>query len=420
MQKQLDIRIHSEIDPLEAVILHTPGPEVENMNPENAERALYSDILNLSVASEEYREFQQVLSQISITFEVFDLLKDVLEIPPARDSLILKIKQNEKTGEIGHRLESLKSEELANVLIQGLTKCDDTLTNFISKGRYNLKPLHNFFFTRDSAFVNGNSIFISSMASSVRSREALIMEMIFNHHPQFRKETIAYSDGINDPKNIRFEGGDVITARENVLIIGSGVRTSAQGIDFLIDQLKSDGKTKHILVQELPSEPESFIHLDMAFTLLDEDHCMVFEPLILKNNKFNTVKISVENKKVKKIEYVPNLIEGLKSVGMDLEPVFCGGSKDLWIQVREQWHSGANFFAVGPGKVMGYGRNVYTMDEMDKKGYEVIKASDIINNKTSLKDYKKYVIALEGSELARGGGGARCTTMPIARTTPAQ
>lgn len=420
MQKQLDIKIYSEIDPLEAVILHTPGPEVENMNPENAERALYSDILNLSVASEEYKEFRQVLSQISSTFEVFDLLKDVLEIPPARDGLIQRIKQNEKTGKIGYRLDSLSSEELANVLIQGLTKCDDTLTNFISKGRYSLKPLHNFFFTRDSAFINGNNIFISSMASTVRAREAMIMEMIFNHHPQFRKETISHFDDLQDIKNMRFEGGDVITAREDVLIIGSGVRTSTQGIDFIIDQLRSKGKTKHILVQELPSEPESFIHLDMAFTLLDKDQCMVFEPLILKNNKFNTVKISVENKKVKKIEYVPNLIKGLKSIGMDLEPVFCGGSKDLWIQEREQWHSGANFFAVGPGKVMGYGRNVYTMDEMDKKGYEIIKASDIISNKISLKEYKKYVIALEGSELARGGGGARCMTMPIARTAQPQ
>ena len=97
MKKQVNIGIHSEVDPLEAVILHTPGPEVENMNPENAERALYSDILYLSVASKEYEEFQKILSRISKTFEVSELLKEVLEIPPARDGLIQKIKE---TGEI--------------------------------------------------------------------------------------------------------------------------------------------------------------------------------------------------------------------------------------------------------------------------------------------------------------------------------
>ncbi len=419
MRKQVDIGIYSETDMLDAVILHTPGPEVENMNPENAERALYSDILNLSVASKEYEEFQKVLSGISKTFEVYDLLKEVLDIPPARDGLIQKIISNEKTGEISHQLESLSSEELANILIQGLTKRNDTLTNFLSKGRYSLKPLHNFFFTRDSAFVNGSNFFISSMASSVRSREALIMEMIFNNHPIFRKETICHSDNFKDNKNICFEGGDVITAQEDILIVGKGVRTSTQGIDFIIEHLKSQDRTKHLLIQELPAEPESFIHLDMAFTLLDKNQCMVFEPLILKNNKFNTVKITIENKQVKNIEYVPNLIKGLKSVGMDLEPVFCGGTTDMWIQEREQWHSGANFFAVGPGKVMGYARNVYTMEEMNKKGYEIINASDILNKKTDLNGHSKYVIALEGSELARGGGGARCMTMPIARTRQA-
>jgi len=46
----LAVNVSSEIGELEAVILHPVGREVENMTPENAERALYSDILNLSVA----------------------------------------------------------------------------------------------------------------------------------------------------------------------------------------------------------------------------------------------------------------------------------------------------------------------------------------------------------------------------------
>ena len=49
-----------------------------------------------------------------------------------------------------------------------------------------------------------------------------------------------------------------------------------------------------------------------------------------------------------------------------LIPYFVAG-KDEWAQEREQWHSGANFFAVGPGKVVGYGRNVNTMDEVKTK-----------------------------------------------------
>ena len=88
---------------------------------------------------------------------------------------------------------------------------------------------------------------------------------------------------------------------------------------------------------------------------------MIFEPVILQPNKYQTVQITIENGKVQNIKNVENLIVALKDLGMDLKPIYCGGRKDQWTQEREQWHSGANFFAIGPGKVIGYARNIYTM-----------------------------------------------------------
>ena len=64
---------------------------------------------------------------------------------------------------------------------------------------------------------------------------------------------------------------------------------------------------------------------------------------------------------------MPSLLAVLKELGIDLEPIYCGGQSDPWIQEREQWHSGANFFAMGPGKIIGYGRNVYTLEEVEKR-----------------------------------------------------
>ena len=56
MNPIVEVNVQSEIGKLNGVIIHTPGEEVENMTPENAERALYSDIINLSIARKEYKQ----------------------------------------------------------------------------------------------------------------------------------------------------------------------------------------------------------------------------------------------------------------------------------------------------------------------------------------------------------------------------
>jgi len=217
--------------------------------------------------------------------------------------------------------------------------------------------------------------------------------------------------------NATIEGGDVLVVRDDVLLIGNGARTNTHGIDFILNrlQLNSDARKKYILVQELPYKPESFIHLDMVFTLLDADKCMVYDPIIIQPNRYQTVQITIANGRVEEIKTVDNLLVALKKLGMDLKPVYCGGTTDRWVQEREQWHSGANFVAIGPGKVIGYARNVHTIEEMNKNGFEVIRAKDVIAGRVDLGSYSSYVVTIDGSELPRGGGGARCMTMPVRR-----
>jgi arginine deiminase len=99
--------VTSEIGELEAVILHTPGPEVENMTPGNAERALYSDILNLPVAIEEYQQLRGVLEKVCKTFQVKDLLTEILIDPDVKISLIERICTHEKVLNIKEDLLTL-------------------------------------------------------------------------------------------------------------------------------------------------------------------------------------------------------------------------------------------------------------------------------------------------------------------------
>jgi len=413
----MEINVRSEIGELEGVILHTPGSEVENMTPKNAERALYSDILNLEIAKREYKQISGVLNKLTKTFQVKDLLQGLLQNEKAKQTLIESVCKHEGVEHLKEELSSYDAKILGDLLITGVPLVRSNLTNFLSKERFSLRPLYNFYFTRDASMSVLDEVLIGKMANGVRDRESMIMEAIFNYSPEFKTSTVNPLHNNNFVPETSIEGGDVLIARDDILIIGSGCRTTSRGIDFILETLlrqKDKGK-RHIVIQELPHTPESFIHLDMVFTLLDVDKCMVFEPLIMNPSKYQTVKITIENGMVLSITKENTLLEALKNLGMDLKPICCGGSKDVWTQEREQWHSGANFFAVGPGKVIGYGRNIYTMEEMNKNGFEILPANDVLRGIVRPEDYEKYVITLEGSELPRGGGGARCMTMPVRR-----
>lgn len=414
MSKKINTIINSEIGELEGVIIHTPSHEIENMTPKNAERALYSDILNLSIASSEYSQFKNVLEKHTNTFEVKDLLTDILLNEKVRYDLVEKICRNENIEHLIKKLLILNPKELTTKLFEGVIMEKNTLTNFLNEDRYSLKPLHNVFFTRDASISIFNNVFISNMANKIRERESIIMEAIFDYHPFFSTKTIN-PQNYKSNHDLTYEGGDILIARDDVIIIGQGARTNPKGIDFIVEKIKETKEKRHIIVQELPYSPESFIHLDMVFTFLDVDKCMVYSPLIMKSNRFLTIHITTENGKVISIKEEKNIPEALKKIGMDIKTISCGGDKDLYNQKREQWHSGANFFAMAPGKIIGYGRNQYTIEELNKNGFEILKAKDIIKNKIDIKKHNKYVVTIDGSELARGGGGCRCMTMPVKR-----
>lgn len=405
------VNVGSEYGHLNAVLLHRPGVEIERMTPASAAEALYSDILCKHIVDKEYGSFCGVFEKWTKVYYVEDLLAELMDMPQVREEMVKVCCQLDEVEFLQDYLMQQDSKQLAKMLIEGVAYREGIDPKQFAQGRYTLKPLYNLFFTRDASSSMYGEVLINSMSFRVRQRETVIYKAIFKHI--FQANTICAQDA--DPE-AHTEGGDVQIGGPDFLCIGQGIRTNPKGIQYLAEKFAKERSQFRILTQELPLHPDSFIHLDMVHTFLGAHDLMVYKPMIDKTGLFAgkaTTLITCDNGKITYKE-VPNMLEGLKACGMDMQPVFCGQG-DLWYQDRDQWHSGANFFALDNGKVIGYERNLHTIEALSQAGFEVLPAEDVCSGKINMHDYKKFVVTFKASELPRAGGGARCMTMPINR-----
>ncbi|MBN1449016.1 MAG: arginine deiminase [Bacteroidetes bacterium] len=407
------ISINSEIGRIRRVILHQPGQEIERMTPSNAAEVLYDDIIHLPRALREHNQLEFVLSLFSETHELVDLLRDTFSDADARSSLVQRLCDAASYPELAEELLALNNTDLAYRLIHGTVKRNDTLERYLSPGLYALPPLPNFFFMRDAAMCVNDRVITGSMANRVREAEANIMEHIFHWHPDFQPAGFYFDGTVKNHPGLTIEGGDVLILREDVICIGNSERTSISGIDTLIRSFAAADHIRHVLVVDMP-KARATIHLDMIFTMIDRDKCVVYPPLITGHQACRVIHIRIENRAVRSIHDHMNLIDALRHCGMELDPIPCGGDDPVY-QEREQWTSGANFFTLAPGRIIGYGRNKRTFDELDRRGFSILRFDDLRKGTVRIEDHPLCAVSIEGAELSRGGGGCRCMTLPVLR-----
>lgn len=408
------LAINSEIGTLRRVILHSPGPEIEAMTPDEAEKDLYNDIIPLGAVLGEYLQLKKFLKLVAEVHELLDLLVTCLEDVGDKFEFLSSLTRCFPIQGSMKTLMAMPPKALASALVQGLAAPADSLAKRLDEHSFLSRPLPNAYFMRDSAAVIGDCAVSAATAFDVRMAEALITKFIFTHHPDFTARALLFDGPSERNRYLTIEGGDIIVISPDILALGLSERTTPHAVERLArNAAKTFGRDLTIFAVDLPKS-RATIHLDMVFTVIDRDAALVYEPIITGAHRSSIYRIDAGRRGKLAFSEAPSLIEGLKASGWDFKPILCGGGNRIQ-QQREQWLSGANSFAFAPGKILMYSCNTYTAEALAKEGFAIVSSERFIKAKDSIGAYGRLAVTFDGIELARGGGGARCMTLPVER-----
>lgn len=409
--------LHSEIGPLKSVLLHQPGYEHRKTVPWNKDALLFDDLIDLDAARQEHKDFSLLLAQHGVeTLFLLDLLREICEDPAVRESVTLDV--------VG--VEGLRGVDPADLqpwhLIHGWP--EDKLVGRDAL----LPPLPNLYFMRDPAFMVPGAMIVGNPCWPARRRESLLLRAVLQHHPRF--DGLLIWDGLLGHPSAHLEGGDVLVADEKTVLVGISERTNEQGADQFVDWLFSHTAIERVLKIQLPAKRE-FMHLDTVLTFVDRrriitmpylwDDIEVYariaehaQALCKRSGHAYTGPMPEELRAGTRLEIRhadgrreqrASVLDGLAELDL-INPdwtVTVGGALDHFSvpeehaieALREQWNDAANTFALKPGQVLCYDRNIATLRALEEAHVEVVRFA--------------------GSDLVRGRGGARCMTCPIRR-----
>ncbi len=404
------VQVTHDIGPLRSVLVHTPGKELLAVTPGTREDYLYDDIIDLEDARREHRRMVAVLERFAEVLEVRDLLGEVLERRDVRDFVISRATDVVPSHELARRLAELPAAELASLLIEGEQEQPGPVSRALNEVGFALPPLPNLFFTRDVGIVIGKHVVIGSMRFGVRWSEELLIKALFSYHPALENEGILYDGSEERRSNYTLEGGDVHPLRPDLLVLGFSDRSSPAALDHLCELVFSRGTVTDVIVVVMPGE-RSAIHLDMIFTQIDRETCVIYPPHFIGPERLAVLH---RHKGQDGVREMPDFFSALREVDLRLEPVFCGGTHRPH-QEREQWASGCNLLTLRPGLALAYARNEMTLCELERAGFEIVEAERFLLGEREIGPDTKAIVTLEGSELVRGGGGPRCMTLPLRR-----
>jgi arginine deiminase len=401
----MTFHVDSEVGRLRRVMLHRPGVELQRLTPGNCSDLLFDDVLWVKQARQEHDAFADTLRERGVeVLYLADLLAETLADDTARKWVLEHTITEHELGPImaphvRDHLLTLEAGDLARALIGGLVATDLPSGRGLAWATLGpsdlvLAPLPNHLFTRDTSCWIYGGVTLNPMAKPARRRETVHLEAIYGFHPSFSGQGFErWFGGIDEQwGRATLEGGDVLVIGHGAVLIGMGERTTPFAVEQLAQRLFAHGAAREIVAVELP-RARSYMHLDTVMTMIDRDAFLVYPGVVDEARTWSITPGDTPTQLI--VTPRANLFDAIASA-LDLGAVrvFTTGG-DAMEADREQWDDGNNVLAVEPGVVVAYDRNVDTNTKLRRAGIEVI--------------------TIEGFELSRGRGGARCMSCPLER-----
>jgi len=416
--EKLKILVSSEIGKLRAVIMQPPGKGIERCTPLNVGSLSWDAVPSPAKAAEEHRKWVAAVESYGARVFLFqDLLRDVFALPGMKEEWLPRILDAERSFVSDQTLEvlleflsGLSPDALVEQLFFGMTK--DELSRETGEvslrdladrtSEWCLFPMTNVLYSRDSGAVLGDGMIFGRMLNRDRMKEPPCLRAIFRRHPLLNDAGWKTWYGAADEDDAPVEGGNVHCYSRNVFVIGVNERTHPASIEKIAKRTMESGEITDVLALVFENQrlgPQDSIglnvHVDMFLNMIDHD-AFLFFPYIEK--KITVLHITRGKGERLRIRRENSLFGAIKKV-LKLKSVRIikvGGEESEAVAFSEQRAgSGGNTFALEPGRVCIWDRNTGTIKALEKAGIQVV--------------------PVDADELVKGGGGPRCSTMPLWR-----
>ncbi len=412
-------RVFSETGQLRVVLIHTPGEEVNRIDPFHLPEYLFESRPELGNMEEQHRGFLRVLKDHGkrpITLDTAQLLYEVLRDadeerririieqvllhPEIDDARRVFTRQGLAFSPLlDERIAALAGEDalaLTRTLLAGwvVTPSGPNSTASVRFEDQFVLPVPNLYFTRDPGFVLGDTMVLSRMHWPIRRREVAILRNVIRYHPFMRAvKSNLIDDGLDDPSHLfSIEGGDVMAIGHGIYAAAESERTRRQSIRRLAHALFQDDDDTQLVYQPVIPARRAFIHLDTVCSIAGEDFAVVHPEAV----------DAYPNTLVWTREVVERGLEPI-SLNRSFTEVLEDECKKRLIQTAgggalanlEQFDDATNVFMVDPKTAVAYDRNRVTNSILREHGVQVAE--------------------FRGSDLVMGRGGPRCMTMPLNR-----